>query len=408
MRLMRSCALILSLCLVAVSAAQEAPIFPIYESGEATGVFAPAGTAFVDGLAQTRMVLDDITPQPGFAGQTVYAFGFRLRNNGTEILSFVPQVCAWKADGSSVGPSGVPNPGYYLTNPPEPVGYKWNTTTLAPSGIVELIARPEPSKPFKVPSGSFWFGLGFADSPEASFGAALDQLQLVTANSVVGASSNALFQTAAAGMPFNLSNPAGSQFQLGGASSNLACLIGVQGQDFIGTVQLQAVDSPVVARTLTYEVWSGGSVLASGEWTFSNGSAPVGQITLVQPTVDAPDPVFASVVGPAVLPAGASDLKLVVYGASFLASVATLNLPNPPHPGTASPAQSFGVITLRNGDVDQNGEVDLTDIDLIIGDYLTEGGTIEGEITDLDANGEVDLTDIDIAIGNYLEADELP
>lgn len=64
------------------------------------------------------------------------------------------------------------------------------------------------------------------------------------------------------------------------------------------------------------------------------------------------------------------------------------------------------LVTLRPGDVDNNGEVELTDIDLVIADYLTEGGSAEGSITDLDNSGEVELTDIDIVIGNYLLSDE--
>lgn len=63
-------------------------------------------------------------------------------------------------------------------------------------------------------------------------------------------------------------------------------------------------------------------------------------------------------------------------------------------------------VVVHTGDVDNNGEVDLTDIDLVIADYLTPGGSIEGDITDLDNSGEVDLTDIDIAVGNYLLSDD--
>lgn len=56
-----------------------------------------------------------------------------------------------------------------------------------------------------------------------------------------------------------------------------------------------------------------------------------------------------------------------------------------------------------NGDVDNSDEVDLTDLDQIIGAYL-ESGPYLNLVEDLDGSGEVDLTDIDIAIGNYLQA----
>lgn len=78
---------------------------------------------------------------------------------------------------------------------------------------------------------------------------------------------------------------------------------------------------------------------------------------------------------------------------------------------TTSADQSGLVMTLRNGDVDGSGEVDLTDIDTIIGNYLlssNDPGYAANRNSDLNRDGEVDLTDIDIAIGKYLEADELP
>lgn len=60
-------------------------------------------------------------------------------------------------------------------------------------------------------------------------------------------------------------------------------------------------------------------------------------------------------------------------------------------------------LNLFNGDVDQSGEVDLTDIDIAIGNYLTNLGPEAGNV---DYSEEVDLTDIDIIIGNYLRSGE--
>lgn len=65
--------------------------------------------------------------------------------------------------------------------------------------------------------------------------------------------------------------------------------------------------------------------------------------------------------------------------------------------------------SLRNGDVDGSGEVDLTDIDTAIGNYLlssNDPGYAANRNSDVDRNGEVDLTDIDLIIGNYLEAED--
>lgn len=61
-------------------------------------------------------------------------------------------------------------------------------------------------------------------------------------------------------------------------------------------------------------------------------------------------------------------------------------------------------VSLPNGDVNSDGEVDLTDIDLAIADYLTSTWQT-GRFSDVDRSGEVDLTDLDIIIGNYLNAD---
>lgn len=62
---------------------------------------------------------------------------------------------------------------------------------------------------------------------------------------------------------------------------------------------------------------------------------------------------------------------------------------------------AIGAVILPAGDVNNDGEVDLSDIDAIIADYLSSNSA-----TDVDGSGEVDLTDIDIAIANYLLADQ--
>lgn len=66
-----------------------------------------------------------------------------------------------------------------------------------------------------------------------------------------------------------------------------------------------------------------------------------------------------------------------------------------------------GFVTMFNGDADGSGEVDLTDVDLVISRYLTnssQSNYFAG--ADLDKSGEVDLVDIDVAIANYLLADQ--
>lgn len=132
-----------------------------------------------------------------------------------------------------------------------------------------------------------------------------------------------------------------------------------------------------VNRAVNYKVRQNGFIVASG---FISANSSASNFVMEVP---------AGVTGPVVIE---------VDGAQFLRRLIPANL-------TGSDA-TLGSQLVKNGDVDDNGEVDLTDIDLIIGAYLTAGGSNVGNITDLDNNGEVDLTDIDIAIGNYLEGDD--
>ena len=64
------------------------------------------------------------------------------------------------------------------------------------------------------------------------------------------------------------------------------------------------------------------------------------------------------------------------------------------------------MFTLPNGDVDRSGEVDATDIDIVISHF---GATFPGagdRNWDVDGSGEVDAADIDICIANFGAMDE--
>lgn len=58
---------------------------------------------------------------------------------------------------------------------------------------------------------------------------------------------------------------------------------------------------------------------------------------------------------------------------------------------------------LFNGDADESGEVDATDIDLVIANFGSIG--VSPTDGDLDGSGEVDATDIDVAIANFGQID---
>lgn len=92
------------------------------------------------------------------------------------------------------------------------------------------------------------------------------------------------------------------------------------------------------------------------------------------------------------LPQSASSITFSADGQSWLRRRATRTLPS---------GESSYALLLPNGDADGSGEVDLTDIDLIISRYLTTNAQ-----ADIDGSGEVDLSDVDIAISNYLLADD--
>ena len=94
--------------------------------------------------------------------------------------------------------------------------------------------------------------------------------------------------------------------------------------------------------------------------------------------------------------AGASTGSATVTfsGGSFLTRVVPVTL-------TGS-SQSLGTVAMNNGDADDTGEVDASDIDNVIANFgqLWPGG-VGNPLADLNVSGEVDAVDIDIAIANF-------
>ena len=77
---------------------------------------------------------------------------------------------------------------------------------------------------------------------------------------------------------------------------------------------------------------------------------------------------------------------------------------------TAGNATGINVVC-QNGDVDESGEVDATDIDEVIANFGLIGGDpgyAANRNSDLDRSGEVDATDIDITIANFGALDDAP
>lgn len=85
--------------------------------------------------------------------------------------------------------------------------------------------------------------------------------------------------------------------------------------------------------------------------------------------------------------------QLRADGSSFLKTLTTVNLTG---------SDVIKDLTLRNGDVDNTGEVDAADIDAVIAAF----GSAGQPVTDVDMSGEVDAADIDIVISNFGETDQ--
>lgn len=132
-------------------------------------------------------------------------------------------------------------------------------------------------------------------------------------------------------------------------------------------------------RSMRYTVTSGTTVIASN--VVFTGASAVQNLAI---------PLPIALTGP---------VQISIDGAQYLRRRFTATL--------TGVNQVLPTQLVRPGDVNNDGEVDLTDIDAIIGDYLGAGGSVEGSVTDQDNNGEVDLTDLDLAIGNYLFSDDV-
>ncbi len=69
--------------------------------------------------------------------------------------------------------------------------------------------------------------------------------------------------------------------------------------------------------------------------------------------------------------------------------------------GTSGSSTLSGTIALTPGDVDNSGEIDAADIDLVIADFGATPTVGNDAPTDVDGSGEVDAADIDLVIANF-------
>ena len=166
--------------------------------------------------------------------------------------------------------------------------------------------------------------------------------------------------------------------------TSVAAFMGVDNPELIaptqalsGTLQLSDTGPFALNRTIGYTVKQGTTTLGSGSVVASGSSTPF-SISLL-----------GSLSGAA---------TIVWDGSSFLVRRTAVNL--------SGSNQALGSLNMQNGDVDNSGEVDAADIDLVIADF---GSTYPGGSTpnaDVDVSGETDAADIDVVIANFGGTDD--
>ncbi len=177
------------------------------------------GAAFSNGgtgAGITRLVADDITPDPAFQGGGWYISRvvFSVFNGSTNAVTIRPRLRFWFADGAG-NSSGVNDPGTYYT-PSNPIGYTFNPLSVNPGTVSLFQFSPAPFA-FQLPPGTFWAGITF-DNVGATASAADTDLfgQGIFGPPTVGSTLDTAFRTTATGSFFSPNNPAGSQFTFGG------------------------------------------------------------------------------------------------------------------------------------------------------------------------------------------------
>ncbi len=165
--------------------------------------YANGGAANQSGNTITTLVADDITPIPGYAGQTISNIYFSVVNGNAAAVSARPRLRIYDSTGTGGGPGTIL--AAFSFNPISFGANSANIFYFNPGGLT-------------VPSGTFWMGLTFDDNGGAT-GATLAQMNnlgMAFFNPpTVGTSADIFFQTTSAGS-FNANNPAGTLANFGG------------------------------------------------------------------------------------------------------------------------------------------------------------------------------------------------
>lgn len=173
--------------------------------------FAPGGAALQSGNTITRLVADDLTPNPVYAGLDVVSISFALVNLNPAAVTFRPRVRFWFADGAG----GQPGTYYNL---PAAVGFTFNPVIMN-GGTATVFTGNLGAGSFLMPGVPFWAGVTFDDNGGTT-GATATQLNNLGVAlfdpPTVGSSADQLFVTSAAGSFFPTAGPAGATVNFGG------------------------------------------------------------------------------------------------------------------------------------------------------------------------------------------------
>jgi hypothetical protein len=173
--------------------------------------FAAGGSAVQSGNTITRLIADDLTPNPIYGGLDVVSFSFGVVNFNATAVSFRPRVRFWFADGAG----GLPGTYYNL---PAAVGFTFNPVVMN-GGTATVFTGNVGAGAFQMPGVPFWAGITF-DNNGGATGATAAQLDNIGVAlfdpPTAGSSADQLFATTAAGSFFAPNSPAGATLNFSG------------------------------------------------------------------------------------------------------------------------------------------------------------------------------------------------
>jgi hypothetical protein len=156
------------------------------------------GTANISGNLTTRLVMQDITPDPTQVGRMMTDVRFTVSNYNSVDVTVRPRVGFWNAD----GPGGSPHT--FIS------GFNYDVPTAIPANNI-IILGVVPNGVL-VPNGKFWAGL-YLDDNFGTTGATITQMNMMGQGlfdpPVVGTTTQ-IYQSAVAGEYVGMSAPSGT------------------------------------------------------------------------------------------------------------------------------------------------------------------------------------------------------